>query len=136
MANTIKKKVENLKRSNLLREGHVYTVADFCDQDVEDLLDKELFIDIINNAYELKEEDVLTTTKLTDTNKNTPRQVLQAEAFFNLLPEEIPVFDHFTPASWLIQNPCLLDKKGKKTDASLARFEEIFKTLNKQLEEK
>ncbi len=134
-----KKKVENLKRSNLLREGHVYTVAEFCDQDeadVEDLLDKELFTYIINSVYELKGENALTATKLTDANKNTPRQVLQAEAYFNLLPEEIPVFDHFTPASWLIQNPNLLDKKKKEIDGSLARFEEIFKIMNGLLEDK
>jgi predicted ATP-dependent endonuclease of OLD family len=134
-----KKKVENMKRSNLLREGHVYTVADFCGQDeadVEDLLDKDLFTDIINNAYQLKEKNALTATKLADADKHTVRQVLQAEAYFNLLPEEIPVFDHFTPASWLIENPCLLDKKEKKINDSLSRFEEIFKILNGLLEDK
>jgi len=44
-----------------------------------------------------------------DTVESTERLVKQAEAAFAMMPVDVPEFDHFTPAAWLIRNPKVLD---------------------------
>jgi len=126
-----KQKVENLRRSGILEKEHVYTIGDFCGQgeaDIEDLLSAELFVSIVNAAYDLPAKHKLTKTKLEDAKKNTERNVIQAEAYFKLLPDSIPMFDHFTPSSWLIQN--LETLTGDDAKETLDRFEKVFETFN------
>ena len=128
-----KSKLEQLRRSNLLKSGHVYTMADFCGQDeadVEDLFDRDLFVELVNNAYGLENTQKLTTDKLVAADNTTERNVKKAEAYFRMLPPEVPEFSHYTPAHWLIQNPKFLAKKGKAADITLNRFEEIFRNFN------
>ena len=126
-----KQKLENLRKSEILEKGHVYTIGDFCDQDeadIEDLFSAELFAEIVNAAYDLPAKHKLTKMKLEGANKNTERNVIQAAAYFNLLPDTIPIFDHFTPSSWLIQNPATLT--GDDAKETLDRFEKVFETFN------
>jgi len=105
-----KRKVEELKRSAVLAAGHFYTVADLLDRseaDIEDLFDPELFAEILNACYNLGESHKLTPEKLKDADSSTQRLVKQAEAAFRVMPEIIPMFDHFTPSAWLIRNMSL-----------------------------
>jgi len=49
-----KAKVDQIKQSKLLQDGHVFTVTDFIPQaegDIEDLLGTELYVRIVNAAY-------------------------------------------------------------------------------------
>ena len=108
-------------------------MADFCGQDeadVEDLFDRDLFVELVNNAYGLENTQKLTTDKLVAADNTTERNVKKAEAYFRMLPPEVPEFSHYTPAHWLIQNPKFLAKKGKAADITLNRFEEIFRNFN------
>lgn len=133
-----KKKVERLRQSQLLKEGHVFTVADFCDQDegdIEDLLSPDLFVSMVNESYSLPDEHKLTADKLIKADENTVRQVVKAEAYFRLLPEEINTFDHFTPSNWLIQHPKFLAGDSAEVNESLDRFENVFKTFNGLLDQ-
>lgn len=131
-----KKKVERLRESQLLKEGHVYTVADFCDQDegdIEDLLSPTLFVLIVNEAYSLPNKHKLTADKLEDADKSTERLVIKAEAYFRLLPDAIKTFDHFTPPNWLIQHPETLSDDSAEVNETLKRFETVFETFNSLL---
>jgi len=133
-----KGKVEKLRESHLLEEGHVYTVADFCDKDegdIEDLLSPDLFVSIVNESYSLPDEHKLTADKLNKADENTVRQVIKAEAYFRLLPNEFDTFDHFTPSSWLIQHPEFLAGDNAEVNESLDRFENVFKAFNGLLEQ-
>jgi len=128
-----KMKVEKLRESQLLRAGQFYTVADFVDQDegdIEDLFSTGLFVSIVNEAYSLPKKHKLTVENLKSADEKTVRQVVMAEAYFRVLPNEIDTFDHFTPASWLIQHPEHLTGDGADISESLERFENIFKTFN------
>ncbi len=132
-----KKKVERFRESKILKEGHVYTISDFCDQseaDVEDMFSAGLLVSIINQAYNLMGEHKLTTVKLAEADTKTERKVIQAEAYFRLLPDEIPTFDHFTPSNWLIQHPDTLSGTSEDAKGTLARFEKLFETFNGLLE--
>lgn len=131
-----KKKIEDLKRSAVLRAGHVYTIADFigrAEGDIEDIFEPETYASILNDTYSLTDAHKVSAKKLADADSTTQRLVKQAEAAFRVMPESIPMFDHFTPASWLIRNPKLLDSKSAPIGAALDRAEKIFSVFNKLL---
>jgi hypothetical protein len=50
------------------------------------------------------------------------------------MPENIPVFDHFTPADWLLKNSNILSGKGPEIESTLNHAEGIFKVFNEILE--
>lgn len=130
-----KNKVEQLKQSRLLQAGHVYTIADFCgkgEADVEDLFEPDLFVEIVNKAYDLSGNLVLSEQSLLNADPKTERNVIKAEVYFRLQPS-IPEFDHFTPANWLIQHSEIWLEQIPGTAPTLDRFEKLFTKLNSLL---
>jgi predicted ATP-dependent endonuclease of OLD family len=128
-----KRKVEELRRSEILQAGSLYTAADFAEKveaDVEDLFECELFVEIVNSAYNLGPEHKLNAEKLLAADNTTVRQVKQAEAAFRVMPESIPTYDHFTPASWLLRNLAILEAETDNVEKTLARAERAFKIFN------
>jgi hypothetical protein len=128
-----KNKLEALKKSEIIKAGGVLSIADFVTQeeaDIEDLFDPELFCQIVNATYDLKGGHELDPAKLLAADPNTERQVKKAEAYFNVLPEPMPVYNHFTPASWLLMNQGVLAGDAAPVVATLDRAEALFKTLN------
>ena len=128
-----KTKLENLRKSEVIKDGGVLSIADFVTQeeaDIEDLFDPLLFCSIVNGTYELKGEQELDPAKLKGADENTERQVKMAEAYFNLLPEPTPLYSHFTPASWLLTHPETLAGDAEPILSTLERAENLFKALN------
>lgn len=127
-----KGKVERMRRSDILQAGHFYTVADFIDAaegDIEDFFDPEIYAAIVNRSYGLPEPHRVTVEKL-DQDASTQRMVKKVEAMFQLMPEAIPMFDHFTPAAWLIRNPDVLAGEPKQIEDTLALAERVFEKFN------
>lgn len=109
------------------------TYAEFVDQDeadVEDMFGPELFSRILNNAYNLSDDNILDEQKLLNADKDTSRLVKKAEAYFNLLSTDIPTFCHFTPSNWLIKNIDVLSDSSQTSTDVMDRFESLFKKLN------
>jgi energy-coupling factor transporter ATP-binding protein EcfA2 len=130
-----KAKVDQVKQSKLLQDGHVFTITDFVSQDegdVEDLLGAELYVKLVNATYSQK----LVPAKILTLVPETPRLVRKVEAAFKVLPPETPEFDHYRPATWLIENPKELRAKSTSVSEALVRFEELFKRLNALLPNK
>lgn len=126
-------KLDALKKAKIMKDGGVLTVANFVPQeeaDIEDLFDPALFCDIVNAAYDLKGAYKLDPKKLMDAEPNTVRQVKKAEAYFNVLPESIPLFNHFDPAAWLLSHPTFLSGNSEPVTSTLDRAEVMFKALN------
>lgn len=126
-------KLEDLRKRQVLKSGGLLTYADFVDNDeadVEDLFEPELFCQIVNSAYALAGSSALDASKLTSVDGNTTRQVKKVEAYFNVLSDPIPTYDHFTPSTWLIENPGTLGGTDDGTEKTLARAEELFKAVN------
>ena len=135
-AHGAKGKVNRIRKSDILRAGHVYTIADFVDApeaDIEDIFDSDVYVEIVNLSYALPKSHRVTTEKL-DQDASTTRLVKKVEAMFNVMPESIPVFDHFTPAAWLIRNPAILTGESAAIQRTLSVAERIFATLNSLLE--
>ena len=131
-----KGKVEKIRQSEILQAGHFYTVADFISQDeadIEDIIDAELYIEIVNRAYALQEPYRITLEAM-NRDTSTPRIVRKVEAAFRLMPETIPMFDHYTPADWLIRNSDVLSAKTDEVEQTLSSAEQVLKTFNGLLE--
>ena len=131
-----KKEVERIRKSEILRAGHFYTIADFIaadEGDVEDLFSPKLYADIVNRSYELPKDHRITTRKL-DADTTTPRIVRKVEKLFNVMPPETPLFSHYTPADWLLRNPTVLSGKSEPVEQTLAVAEKIFRTFNALLD--
>jgi predicted ATPase len=130
--------VERLKRSELLKAGHVLTVADFCakkEADIEDMFDPDLYAAILNGAYGFTGKNRLTGKRLTDAEAGSERLAKKAGQVVNgLLPVDAPEFSHFAPASWLLQHPEALKGEGEGLMATLERFEKLFVALNALLD--
>jgi len=132
IANGDKTKIENLKKAEILKSGHFYTCADFTNQaesDVEDLFDIDLFAEMLNGAYKPPTANVVTKDALIKA-APTPRIVKKAEALFKLMPATVAEFDHFGASRWLLENPSVLDADTPAVNATLDRFEEVFKAFN------
>lgn len=126
-------KLDALKRAKIVKDGGVLTVADFVDQDeadIEDVFGPSLLARIINGAYGLTGKQALDADKLAGADTNTERLVKKAEAYFNVLPETIPVYSHFHPAAWLLEHPDVLRSDDADVVATLDRAEVMFKALN------
>jgi predicted ATP-dependent endonuclease of OLD family len=135
IANGDKTKIENLKKADILKAGHFHTCADFCGQaeaDVEDLFDPDLFVEMLNGAYQPPADKVVTAANLAAA-ATTPRIVKKAEALFKLMPASVNEFDHFGAARWLLENPALLDADTSAVAATLDRAEAVFKAFNELL---
>ena len=131
-ARSAKGKVEKIRRLDILQAGHFFTVSDFIDQaegDIEDIFDPAVYGDIVNRSYALPECHRVTAEKLGQ-DKSTPRLVKKVEAMFKVMPDTIPMFDHYTPADWLIRNPDALKGKSEQIERTLSVAERVFEAFN------
>lgn len=87
-------------------------------------------MDLLNRTYGLAGAQALDAAKLEAADTSTPRLVKKAEAYFRILPEDIPTFDHYRPAEWLIENPSFLDGDTEAITQTLDRTEVLMKAIN------
>jgi hypothetical protein len=124
-----KKKVRELRESDLLRNGHVFTADSYAgddatEADVEDILGRAAYLQLVKDTYSLSAKDALPKARPEDA---PIRVVAEVEQHFKTLPPEVPEFDHFSPARHLLENPSAL---GDNSEAALERFERLFVALN------
>lgn len=132
-AKSDKRKIEELRKAEILKAGQFFTVADFLsveEADIEDLMNSALFVQVLNQTYDLPKKHLLTEKLLEDADKSTIRLVKKAEAYFKLLPDTIPMLDHFAPAAWLVRNAAILDAKTPEVEETLDRAEKVFEAFN------
>ncbi len=128
-----KSNIEKLRRSGLLKAGHVLLATEFCgkdEADIEDLFGEELFLTIVNKAYGIPVTSALKLETLPAGPGLGQRVVQRVEAAMRLVPD-VPEFDHFLQSSWVVQNPSAI--KMSEHPAALDNFEKLFDTINKLL---
>lgn len=131
-----RRKIDAVKKEQILKAGHFLTAADFTGQqeaDVEDLFTPELFAEILNGAYRPPAGKEVTRDSLIAA-AGTERIVKKAEALFKLMPPAVAEFDHFAPARWLLENSAVLDVDSPSVNATLDRAETVFKAFNALLQ--
>jgi AAA ATPase domain len=128
-----KKALERLRESEILKASHVLSADQFsgnAEADTEDLFEPTLFVGLLNRAYGLTGNQVVTVEKLNDADPSTPRLVEKAKAYFRCITEGVPDFDHYRPAEWLIENPTFLDRDTGEISQTLDRAEALTKAIN------
>jgi hypothetical protein len=128
-----RKKFESL-RQNKVMEGErllsFATVLGIEEADIEDVFNPALYGTLLNHSFSLAGANELTTQKLIDADPSTTRLVKKAEAYFRLMPPEVPEFNHFAPAEWLFRNLDALDSNGVEVQETLANAEKVIAVLN------
>jgi energy-coupling factor transporter ATP-binding protein EcfA2 len=122
-----------LRHRELLSEAHVLTPGQYLNQteaDMEDMIGRETFADLVNRAYGLKEWSALPPSKM---NGAPPRVVEETTAHFKKL--DYPPFDRMIPASYLINHGEELRAQLPGLDSAVLRFEDLMRDLNRLLGE-
>lgn len=123
-----KKRIRDLRESELLRAGHVLSAELYAGQaeaDVEDLIGREAYVNLVNDAYSLKSKERLLQTRP----EGAPERVVkEVEEHFRIKATSGPGFDHYRPAEFLTQKG--IDYELKGLDTALDRFEALFRDLN------
>lgn len=126
-----KKRVRDLRESELLRTGHVLsadTYAGASEADIEDMIGREGYAALVNACFNLTGKTAFHATK----QKNESIRVVKAvEDHFRTTATSGPEFDHFRPAEYLTQQGLDLSLPG--LDDALGRFEKLFGDLNSLL---
>jgi len=127
-----KKKVRELRESELLREGHVFTAESFAeespsDADTEDIFGRTAYVRLVNLAYSLEESDEMPVERSAERERLT----VESTKHFNLLPPTVPEYDHFVPARYLIEHPSCL---GDLANSALNRFASLFDSLDELID--
>lgn len=129
-----KKKIEALRQNKMMENDRLLTFASVLgleEADLEDVFSPDLYAKILNQAFGLTGSAEASGQKLVDADANTIRLVKKSEAYFRLLPPEMPEFDHFSPIEWLFRHPELLDGDEPQVLETMRRTELVVSAINK-----
>ena len=124
-----KTEIERLRAGDLLKKGHVLTADMYTskpESDIEDLLGRSLYVELVNKAYNLSGAQELPSAPPAGA---SPRVIKEVEEHMRVLPPPVKEFDHFGPAAFLTENGTAFDAAAGMPDA-LNRFEKMFQDFN------
>jgi predicted ATPase len=131
-------KVEDLRRWNILRDGHIFAMGNYAGQqeaDIEDMLGAGLYMEIVNACYGLKGKQALSAPPMGS------RIVKHAKQHFSgqqgTVMNAVPEFDRYLPSVYFTEHQSEIIKKlfGADLKITLTRFEQLFGELNALLSE-
>ena len=125
-----KSSMKKLKESGLLEPGHLLLTSQFTGQDesdIEDLVGREMYIQLVNGAMNLQNMHCLPSEKPSDA---SPRVVKEVEEHCGLLPPGYCEFGHYAPVEYLLTMSKEQAEGLPGLDPALDRFEAAFKALN------
>jgi hypothetical protein len=123
------RRLDGLWQGGLLEFGRILRPAlyvDLEDAQLEDLLGRRLYRELVTGAYGLEESAVLDDEPAA----GARRVVADVEAYFASMPPWAPRFDSFAPASYLFENTATLRSTLPDLGEALDRFEKLFRDLH------
>lgn len=129
LAHGEKSKIERLRRSNLLQDGHIFTADTFAEKpeaDIEDLIGDKGYVDLVNRTLGLRGKTKLKAPA------NPGRIVKWVEEQTRVLPTDVEDFNHYKPAEYLMTFGT--DDTFESESVALDRFEKLFSELNSLLD--
>jgi len=124
-----KNKVNALKRSEILKAGHAFSVDEYVDgfeADIEDMLGREFYITLVNECYSLEGINKITDKK---PKKGSIRILQVVEDQFTEINSNHE-FNHYKPSLYLIENFDAIKDKIPNIEGTLDRFKGFFKDVN------
>jgi len=122
-------RLDGLWERGLLQFGRILRPALYTDREdaqLEDLLGRSLYRELVTGAYGLEESAVLDEGLAAE----GPRLVADVEAYFSSMPPWAPRFDSFAPAAYLFENTATLRATLPDLALALDRFEKLFRDLH------
>jgi predicted ATP-dependent endonuclease of OLD family len=120
--------IEGLYKKKLLEKKRVLTYADFTgtrEADVEDMFDRDFYLQLVNAEFANQISRPLTTG---DLNNKIPRTVSSIEDALKKTPLKSGEFGHYRPARYFTEN--LQSLKDHISPKAKERFEAAFTRLN------
>ena len=125
--------IEVLYKKKLLKKKNVLTYAAFLNQkaaDVEDLFDRDFYVDIVNQEFAKQLDAQIDPVKL---NANEPRVLRALEKYLEENPLNEVAFNHYRPARYLAEH--IGELWGDISNDAKDRFEAVSQALNALLNE-
>lgn len=123
-----KSKVRTLRESELLRAGRVLSIDAYVQADtadIEDLLGYEFYIGLVNRCYGLEGDHVIPIPD------EPPAQVVRyIEDAFRTMTSEVPEFDHYRPAAYVLENSADVRAQLPGVETIRERFSRLTADLN------
>jgi hypothetical protein len=119
--------VKRLRDNDQLAKNGLVEISELigtADADIEDLFERDFYLDLVNRAYTGRLPAPITTA---DLNGNDPRIVRQVEAYFRTNNIAGGRFDHLKPARVLLREQAQLPTLGNDM---LNRIDQLFTRLN------
>jgi len=129
-----KNNTTDLRRSKLLRDGHVLTLPLYVNKpeaDVEDVIGWRNYLTLVNKAYGL-----VGATELKDEEQTEERVAKVVEDKFRTMPSFKAGFSRYTASEYFIKHRDAVFNALPDVPQALDRFEGIFKDLNNMLGER
>jgi hypothetical protein len=129
-----KNSTTDLRRSKLLRDGHVLTLPLYANKpeaDVEDVIGWRNYLTLVNKAYGL-----VGATELKDEEQTEERVAKVVEEKFRTMPSFKAGFSRYTASEYFIKHRDAVFNALPDVPQALDRFEGIFKDLNNMLGER
>ncbi|RLV64274.1 hypothetical protein STAN_7094 [Streptomyces sp. CBMAI 2042] len=123
--------VQRLRDNGQLGRNGLVEMSEFTgtgDADVEDLFDRDFYLELVNRAYA---EELTPPITAADLNANDPRVVRQIEAVFKQRAIAGGRFNHYKPASVLLREQVSLAPQIGTT--TIARADQLFTRINSLL---
>jgi hypothetical protein len=124
-------KNELLQLRKILETSRVFTATTYTstnEADIEDILGREFYFELVNKCYELQIGQTLDSFK----QPQRSRVVKEVEDHMCLLVN-VDEFDHYRPSEYLVTNSTMLNSLLPKIDEAIDRFETFFIALNNLL---
>lgn len=123
--------VKRLRDNGQLAKNGLVEVGEFTgagDADIEDLFERDFYLDLVNRAYDAELTAPITPA---DLNASDPRIVRQIEAIFKQRGIAGGKFNHYKPAALLLREQSALTPKI--APATVTRAAKLFNRLNSLL---
>jgi energy-coupling factor transporter ATP-binding protein EcfA2 len=123
-------RLDGLWERGLLQFGRILRPALYTDREdaqLEDLLGRNLYRDLVTGAYGLEESAVLDG----GLGSESRRLLAEVDAYFASMPPWAPRFDSFAPAAYLFENTSTLRATLPELELALDRFEKLFRDLHR-----
>jgi AAA15 family ATPase/GTPase len=127
-----KTRLYNLRKSSIIPSERVITVDKYVNQpeaDIEDMLGSEFYTSLVGECYGIKDQLLPCQKALNNTSKRITEQVEFCFVELKKSLSDLPPYDHYKPAAFLIEHADLARKLPGYDDA-LIRFKSLNEDLN------
>lgn len=127
-----KTRLKNLRESKIIPSERVITVEKYVNQpeaDIEDMLGREFYISLVGECYGIKEQLLSSKMALNGSSMRVTEQIKSCFEELKVSQSDLPPYDHYRPAAFLLEHADLARKLPGYDDA-LTRFNYLNKDLN------